>query len=725
MNNEKFLIENSDLELARDICKEITDAETRNRAVANALAADIAKKYFTEVEIDTETGIHNIAQVLKNIDISDIYVKGAYIDVRLYFNDNELCIPKQTYDAGIQPIAYMFIKVNEELSGGMVGGFVTPSSIDTSCSHNGYYKVNESDLVSFYDIEPLIITNYDEGLSNDFEERIFNYLDGTLEDTSAFYQALINSEECRICLKDAAYVQNVFNFVSRNDNSQTELQQEDVPVDNAELTDISDDSNMLIPSDETSFELTFDESLDNSLDSSLNETLDIIDNSGTELLEEFDNSLTDTIQEAQSNELEVTASDTYDFEDTLDNTQNNTEENDLSDFQDNITLDTFSDDISIVSDDNFEFAANDITEEFATPEIDTQIADEESVISDTTGEIVDSSIAETIPFLADEDSNISESSLEENYTEEITTESTNNINEINLDFETEDETAVETKNQFETNTTPSINEIETTDDNAGLEDLLENDKSVFDEVQTQQENAVDNPEINDLFENKDINNNEETINANTSLQTKRSGSKFLPVVGTLVLLAGIGYYCYTNFFNQDEQPSDKRDLVPVDTTIPTKASAQDAMPIESVEAQNPKPKTEEGNAISIPAIEQNLDASVMVTNLSVSWEVPSGYVANNMAKRYFTKMGKIIQLNLKTELMLFNKQPITNKIMVELEFNKTSNTFDVKGIVASSGEQTIDDLILQTVKNVLNTNLKMNTSAFGNIAGNPILIIRL
>ena len=49
MNNDSFLIEESDLELARDICKDIEDNQVRNRAMANALASDIASKYFKEI----------------------------------------------------------------------------------------------------------------------------------------------------------------------------------------------------------------------------------------------------------------------------------------------------------------------------------------------------------------------------------------------------------------------------------------------------------------------------------------------------------------------------------------------------------------------------------------------------------------------------------------------------------------------------------------------------
>lgn len=99
MNNDTFLIEESDLELAKSICNEITDKKLRNRSYRNILASKIAKQYFTEVELDVASGLHNIDKVLEQLDISDVYINGSYIDVRLYFDANEILVPKQHFDS--------------------------------------------------------------------------------------------------------------------------------------------------------------------------------------------------------------------------------------------------------------------------------------------------------------------------------------------------------------------------------------------------------------------------------------------------------------------------------------------------------------------------------------------------------------------------------------------------------------------------------------------------
>ena len=78
MNTDNFLIEERDLELAQDICRLIPEEGIRNRAVANAVAANIAEKFFDKetYKVDSISGLHNIGAVLEDIDISDIYINN-------------------------------------------------------------------------------------------------------------------------------------------------------------------------------------------------------------------------------------------------------------------------------------------------------------------------------------------------------------------------------------------------------------------------------------------------------------------------------------------------------------------------------------------------------------------------------------------------------------------------------------------------------------------------
>ena len=149
MNNENLLIENDVIELSQEVCKFITDPVVRNRAVANVIAAKTVLNYFSDldVNVDVKSGLHNISQILEFWEISDIYINGAYVDVRLYFDESELCVPKYHFDNKVLPVAYMFVKIDENLSGALVTGFIKPENVDVTVEYNGYYKINESDLI--------------------------------------------------------------------------------------------------------------------------------------------------------------------------------------------------------------------------------------------------------------------------------------------------------------------------------------------------------------------------------------------------------------------------------------------------------------------------------------------------------------------------------------------------------------------------------------------------
>ena len=72
-----------------------------------------------------------------------------------------------------------------------------------------------------------------------------------------------------------------------------------------------------------------------------------------------------------------------------------------------------------------------------------------------------------------------------------------------------------------------------------------------------------------------------------------------------------------------------------------------------------------------------------------------------------------------------SKPPIANKIAVELQYNKNAQKFEIKNVIASSGEKTVDDVIKNVVQNTLNMNIGVNMQIFDNLQGNPVIIIKL
>ena len=213
MNNNIF-IEDNDLDLVKAVFKDIKQVENQDRIIANALGARVAVNYFEGYDVDVNSGLHNMGKVLEIFDISDIYVNENYIDVRLYFNDNELSVPKSHFDAEILPVAYMFIKLNEDLTEGVVAGFIRPSDINTSKEIGGYYQIKEEDLVSFYDVEASLLAINLVTLTSDFEAKVYDFVGGKLENLEEILPTLVASKQAREFLKDVFNVSNAFNFIS-------------------------------------------------------------------------------------------------------------------------------------------------------------------------------------------------------------------------------------------------------------------------------------------------------------------------------------------------------------------------------------------------------------------------------------------------------------------------------------------------------------------------------
>lgn len=673
MNTDNLLIEEKDIELAQDVCRTIEEQTVRNRSVANVIAAKTAFRFFENEnnELDIESGLHNIANVLEDIDISDVYLKGCYIDVRLCFDENELLIPKSHFDNNLLPAAYMFIKITSDLSSAMVMGFILPEAINTSEDFDGFYRIKEDELVSFYDIEGNIVSVEDTYAIE--KEQILDYLDNRIEDKAAFYRELLLSREGRMELAATAKAQYIFNFVSvvESSNKEPVENQDDLEILNP---DTSENDFLMEDDSEVSFDIDEDHSLDIGLESfeeenAIDSDVDLADDL---LMEEQEGVQADSLLEEENPLDEL-------FELPEAQAEENIEESEDS------------------------FNELDLIEDSSDVQAD----------SDNLGE--DESKNETVLDLFED---------KEDSSFEFTTVASPSLGDVeNMYVELLDDN------------TASDEESETEDMLEALEaDENKEEQEVISEEATPEN--IDNEEdpskqIDTLFE-QDVNDEEgeeSGLENPMEIQAKRSPVRLLLVLGLLVVLGAAGYFGYTKFASpsaiEEESTSNLISETERSQENQPDASSEDAMPVETVETQAVQKTTNEGNSVSIPAIEQNLDASILVSNLRVFWEVPAGYASNTAAGRYLQKLGKIINLNLKTELLLLNKPPITNKIGVEIKFNNSTRKFETVGVVTSSGEKSVDDLILQTVNKVLNMNLNMNTDAFNKLQGNPVLIIQL
>ncbi len=705
VNTDNFLIEEKDLELAQEICKTIQETGVRNRAIANAIAANIAPKFFESENADFESGLHNIANILNDIDIADIYVNNAYIDVRVFFNEEEFGVPKSHFDNNLTPAAYMFIKVTEDLSGATVVGFILPENIDTSKEISGFYPVEYDSLVSFYDIESHLIAEEDTYAVEDKD--IFAYLDGTIADKNEFYRELIASKDGRLRLAKTAKAQYVFNFVSvaqpKAEATVEAAAEEEETTDLLEAPQEEDDFGSMeaTPLDlmEEGASFTLEETLDEPV-----ETEALLEESTDEVIGFADVEPANEIQPLEETcLLEESAEISLDFDrdDIVETVEEETVEEQETEEPQIQMADFDIDSIKFVTD----------APEESFPSGFEQAAVEEPVLVEEPALEVE--VEEDFSGLILEDSNSSEEIVEE-ISEPVVDIPKEEPEKVEVQVEEEEEdTSFE---DFKTVTSPSLDVYEE------LENLDESEDTASATDEEPHEATEQTEEIEALF-----NNPEEQVEEIPSVKKSGSSLKLLLIAGFLAVLGAVGYFGYTKFTGaEDTQNNLVQEAEPIPAPdIPQETKVEEAMPVETVEAAKPVVNVNEGTAESIPAIEQNLDASILVSNLKVDWEVPGGYANNTSAKRYLVKLGKIVQLNLKTELLLLSKPPITNKIAVEIKYNPTSRKFETVGVTTSSGEQSVDDLILRTVQKALGMNLSTNSDSFTNLKGNPTLIIRL
>lgn len=538
--NTSFYIEENQVSAAQLQCAEFEDNNIACRSTASGVAAQIAENFFanTGFDVDIESSLYTEEIIAKECEISDIYVNGNYVDVRVYFDEKEISVPKYHFDNDILPLAYMFVKVSNDLTKAEVTGFILPDVITRIDDIDDYYPVNENVLVPFEEIEYLFKPIDD--LYNVENSDIFDFIENPNVLNIDLIEKLLRSKEGRVRFKKINRAQSILNLVE-------------------------------IPSGK---------------------------------------------------------------------------------------------DVNTVSEDDY---------------FSSLLQGEEQSIN-----------------TAEEESDYNYSTVASpkfNFDEELANDG---IKEENILEESEEEAFEETS--------------ESVLKESDLEQVVTDEES--------QEQPIETEEINTLFEND---NNEEIENSTVA---KKRGT-MLPLIIILLIISGCAYWGYTKYGkNENTLPNTPAtEVIKEEDVKDTKPS--DAMPNETIEKSETIASKNEGNSVSIPAIEQNLDASVLVSNLRVEWDVPVAYTSNTQAYRYIQKMTKILQLNLKAELLLLNKPPISNRISLELKYNPSTKLFEIVDFVTSSGEKTVDDLIYKTLDSTLKSKLNINTEIFGKLSGNPIIIIKL
>lgn len=141
-------IEKDDLKDAKLSSAGFSDEETQKRAFVDVLGARLAIKmlFSKKIEANNVYSLYTIQNVLKNLDIADIYYAGIKIDVRLVFNREEIFVPKSHFQHKLLPDLYLVLELKEDFSGAEFIGFFEPKNLNQDNVNKDFYFYEPTEL---------------------------------------------------------------------------------------------------------------------------------------------------------------------------------------------------------------------------------------------------------------------------------------------------------------------------------------------------------------------------------------------------------------------------------------------------------------------------------------------------------------------------------------------------------------------------------------------------
>lgn len=213
-------IEKDDLKDAKLSTADFSDEQTKKRAFTNVLGARLAIKmlFSKKIEANNVYSLYTIQNVLKDLDIADIYYNGIKIDVRLVFNRKEVFIPKSHFQQDLLPDLYLMLELKQDFSGAECLGFFEPKNLNKDNANKEFYFVEEEELQDAEKIKSFL---------NDFK--------GLESRVISSEQDLQNAEALFIASADNEISQENKNFLFKQLAASFDLREKFVEFENFEI----------------------------------------------------------------------------------------------------------------------------------------------------------------------------------------------------------------------------------------------------------------------------------------------------------------------------------------------------------------------------------------------------------------------------------------------------------------------------------------------------------
>jgi len=308
--NNIIEIENNILENAKISACKIKNKETRIRTYALNIAANITAKYLNNIGLECETNIslYKTAPFAENFELADIYVKGFRLDVRISFDGKTYTIPKTHEKYGATPLAYIVIKLNENLTNAEFLGFLPTENLTYPESNSEYYSFDVTNLNSIDEIKELVenatlnIHPYSTSNHEKIKELCLAFIDNEINESEKifFIKQVLACPVCRETFCDAndfdtiiAQIKNYQELL--NDSTLSVLSGNKQEIEEPTLANLDIEENILTD-DETNFEENIVEEND---EASIDE-IDIKESSDELLTEDVEDILSIEIEENEN-----------------------------------------------------------------------------------------------------------------------------------------------------------------------------------------------------------------------------------------------------------------------------------------------------------------------------------------------------------------------------------------------------------------------------------------
>lgn len=180
-------IEEDDLQDAKLSSLDFKDKLIRKRAFLNVLGARLAMKmlFSQKIEATNLYSLYTIHNVLRELDIADIYVQGIKIDIRVVFDKEEIFIPKSHFELDLLPDLYLVFDLAQDFSCVECLGFFEPKTLNTQNENKDFY---------FYECDRLQDPKTLKGFLHDYKGSGEFKPPVNLENAEALFVSLVDKE---------------------------------------------------------------------------------------------------------------------------------------------------------------------------------------------------------------------------------------------------------------------------------------------------------------------------------------------------------------------------------------------------------------------------------------------------------------------------------------------------------------------------------------------------